>query len=49
MMKSMPDPESPRLMIAMTGPLFGIASGLVLGLFAFVASKLVKARAGVAA
>jgi hypothetical protein len=28
--------------MAFTGPLFGIASGLVLGLFAFSASKLVK-------
>ena len=35
-------------MIAMTGPLFGIASGLVLGLFAFVASKLVRAKASAA-
>ena len=46
MLKSMPDPDSPRLMIAMTGPVFGIVSGLVLGLFAFIASKLVKAKAG---
>jgi hypothetical protein len=28
--------------MAFTGPIFGIASGLVLGLFAFIASKLVK-------
>ncbi len=33
---------SPRLMMALTGPLVGLASGLVLGLFAYVASKLVK-------
>jgi hypothetical protein len=45
MMAKMPMPDSPRLMMLMTGPIVGIISGLVLGLFAFVASKLVK-RAG---
>ncbi|MEC5142470.1 hypothetical protein [Chitinophaga sp. 212800010-3] len=42
MMAKMPMPDSPRLMMAMTGPVVGIVSGLVLGLFAFVASKIVK-------
>ncbi len=42
MMASMPAPDSPRLMMLMTGPVVGMVSGLVLGLFAFVASKLVK-------
>jgi hypothetical protein len=42
MMTKMPMPDSPRLMMAMTGPVVGIISGLVLGLFSFVASKLVK-------
>ena len=42
MMSSMPIPDSPRLMMAMMGPLFGAAFGLVLGLFSFAASKLVK-------
>ena len=42
MMSSMPLPDSPRLMMALMGPLFGVFSGLVLGLFAFVAGKLVK-------
>jgi len=42
MMKSMPLPDSPRLMMLMTGPVVGIVSGVVLGLFAFIASKLVK-------
>ena len=28
--------------MAFTGPVFGIISGLILGLFAFIASKLVK-------
>jgi len=42
MMAKMPLPDSPRLMMLMTGPIVGVVSGLVLGLFAFVASKLVK-------
>ena len=42
MMNKMPMPDSPRLMMAITGPIVGIISGLVLGLFAFGASKLVK-------
>ena len=42
MMANMPMPDSPRLMMLMTGPIVGIVSGLVLGLFSFVASKLVK-------
>ena len=42
MMARMPMPDSPRAMMLMTGPVVGIVSGLVLGLFAFVASKLVK-------
>jgi uncharacterized membrane protein len=32
----------PRLIMLVTGPVFGIISGLILGLFAFVASKIVK-------
>jgi hypothetical protein len=42
MMKTMPLPDSPRLMMLMTGPVVGVISGVVLGLFALVASKLVK-------
>jgi hypothetical protein len=42
MMSQMPLPDSPRLMMLMTGPIIGIVSGLVLGLFAFIASKIVK-------
>lgn len=34
-------PNHPRLAMLITGPFFGIASGLVLGLFAFTASKIV--------
>jgi hypothetical protein len=42
MMTSMPLPDSPRLMMAMMGPVIGVVSGLVLGLFAVVAGKLVR-------
>jgi len=42
MMKSMPVPESPRLMMVLFGPIFGSIFGLILGLFAFLAGKFVK-------
>lgn len=42
MMSSMPMPDHPRLMMLMTGPIVGIVSGLILGLFAFLASKLLR-------
>jgi hypothetical protein len=42
MMSSMPMPTSPRLMMAFTGPIVGLLTGVVLGVFAFVASKIVK-------
>lgn len=35
-------PGSPRLMMLITGPVIGILSGLVLGLFAFFGNKLKK-------
>ena len=44
MLNKMPLPDSPRLMMLMTGPVVGIISGLVLGLFAFGAGKLHQAR-----
>jgi hypothetical protein len=44
MMKSMPLPTHPRLMMICTGPIVGLVSGVVLGLFALVASKLVGQR-----
>jgi hypothetical protein len=34
--------DHPRLAMLSMGPIFGIISGLILGLFAFIASKLVK-------
>ena len=42
MMKSMPLPDSPRLMMLMTGPVIGMISGIVLGLFAVIAGKVIK-------
>lgn len=44
MMTSMPLPDNPRLMMAMMGPVIGVISGVVLGLFAFVAGRLLKTR-----
>ncbi len=42
MIVNMPSPDSPRLMMLLTGPIIGIISGLILGLFALIAGKLVK-------
>jgi hypothetical protein len=42
MMASMPLATHPRVMMALTGPVIGVISGIVLGLFAIVASKMVK-------
>jgi uncharacterized membrane protein (UPF0136 family) len=42
MMSEMPMSAHPRLMMLITGPVVGIISGLVLGLFSFIASKLIK-------
>jgi len=36
---------SPRVMMAMTGPIIGIVSGIVLGLFSIVASKAIRPAA----
>ena len=44
MMTKMPMPDSPRLMMLMTGPIVGLISGIVLGLFSFIASRLVKKK-----
>ncbi|MDP4239543.1 MAG: hypothetical protein Q8904_08760 [Bacteroidota bacterium] len=44
MMVKMPVPDSPRLMMLITGPVIGIISGLVLGLFSFIASKILQKK-----
>jgi hypothetical protein len=46
MMQSWPASMSrhPRLIMLITGPIIGVISGLVLGLFAFVASKIWKSK-----
>lgn len=42
MMKSMPLPDMPRLMMAILGPVVGLISGIIIGLLALGAGKLVK-------
>jgi len=42
MMLKMPMPDSPRLMMLLVGPFFGILFGLLLGLFAVVAARIKK-------
>ena len=44
MMANMGLPTHPRVMMALMGPVWGIVSGVVLGLLALLASKLVKRR-----
>ena len=41
MMSSMPLPDSPRLMMALVGPVIGVVSGLVIGALAVLAAKMV--------
>jgi amino acid permease len=44
MMSRMPFHDSPRLMMLLTGPLVGIISGLILGLFSFLGSKILQKK-----
>jgi len=44
MMTNMPSPGSPMIMMLVTGIGIGIISGLILGLFAFIASKIFKKK-----
>lgn len=44
MATKMPMPDHPRLMMLIMGPIVGIVSGVVLGLFALIASKIVKKK-----
>jgi hypothetical protein len=41
---SMPLPGSPRLMMALVGPVIGVVSGVVLGVLAVIAAKVVGGR-----
>ena len=43
MMKSMPMPDSPQLMMALTGPLIGVISGVMIGALCVLAGKVLKA------
>jgi hypothetical protein len=42
MMTKIPIAINPKLMMLITGPVIGVISGLILGLFSFIASKIVK-------
>lgn len=42
MMTKMPVHPDPRVMMLFVGPIFGVIFGLVLGLFSYIATKLVK-------
>jgi uncharacterized membrane protein len=41
-MSSTPLSEHPRVMMLVVGPIIGVVSGLVLGLFSFIISKMMK-------
>ncbi len=48
MMTSMPLSDSPRLLMALTGPIVGLISGVVIGILAIISGKMLKAsRQGV--
>jgi Mn2+/Fe2+ NRAMP family transporter len=49
MMKSMPLPDSPRLMMALIGPIVGVVSGIIIGLLAYIAGKFVKPQVAASA
>ena len=44
MLTKMPAPDSPRFMMLLTGPVIGIFSGLILGLFAFIGSRILQKK-----
>jgi hypothetical protein len=46
MMKSMPLADAPRLMMAVTGPVVGLVSGILIGLLALGAGKLMRGPVG---
>jgi uncharacterized membrane protein len=44
MMAKMGMATHPRIMMLITGPIIGIISGLILGLFSVIAAKLLKKK-----
>jgi len=44
MMSSMPLPNSPRLMMALVGPLVGIVTGVVIGLLALLVARFMRPK-----
>jgi hypothetical protein len=48
MMQSMPLPNSPRLMMAIIGPLVGVLSGIIMGLMAWVAGRFIRPAVSIA-
>ena len=42
MTQSMPLPNHPRLVMAMTGPVVGLVSGVLIGLLALAAGRLTR-------
>jgi hypothetical protein len=42
MMAQMPLPDSPKIMMLITGPVIGVLSGLLLGFFAYLASLIIR-------
>jgi hypothetical protein len=48
MMRSMPAPDSPRWMMAVVGPVIGIVSGALIGVWAVLASRFVARRSAMA-
>jgi len=47
MAQSMPLANHPRVLMIFMGPLFGVGFGLILGLFSWIASKIVTRRPAV--
>jgi hypothetical protein len=44
LMSRFPIPYSPRVAMLLIGPLFGVASGIILGTFCFIAARIVKSK-----
>jgi uncharacterized membrane protein len=44
MMMKMPMHRSPRLLMLVAGPIIGILSGILLGLFSFMASRMIRKK-----